>query len=237
MGAGDQAAGIFAQGRDQADRLRTRLAALLQLRPGGGQHGRHLVAHRHIAGVEPERPVDRHGSPRYRLVRHRLALCIPVKALAALAPQQAAGQARRHQGRRRIAGVLVELAVNRLHHGMGNIQPRQVEQLEGPHGKAQAVLEDAIDLGWRRDTLGEDTQGLRSIGAARVVDQEAGRVRGDSGEMPGPFGQGGEAFDHLRVGQLAAHHLDDLHQGHRVEEVEAGNPLGALAGTGDQADR
>ncbi|MNF74294.1 hypothetical protein D3C84_563230 [compost metagenome] len=236
LAAGDQAAGVLAQGRDQADRLRPRLLAHLQLRPGASQHGRDLVAHRRIAGVEPERPLDHHRSWRFRFFRQRLAIHVGVEPLAGLASQQAAGQPRRHQGRGGIARVLVELAVDRLHHGVGNVQPHQVEQLEGTHGKAQAVLEDAVDLRGRGDALGEDAQGFRPIGPARMVDQEAGGVRGDGSEVPGLLGQGRQALDHLRIGALTAHHLDDLHQGHRVEEVEAGDPLRALAGTGDQAD-
>ncbi|MNR18761.1 hypothetical protein D3C85_1355080 [compost metagenome] len=70
-----------------------------------------------------------------------------------------------------------------------------------------------------------------------MVDQKAGRIRGHRDEVPGLFGQRRQPLDHLRLGTFTAHHLDDLHQGDRVEEVKAGHPLGMLAGAGDLGNR
>ncbi|MCY1246526.1 hypothetical protein D9M72_597660 [compost metagenome] len=119
---------------------------------------------------------------------------------------------------------------------MGNIQSDQVEQFERPHAKAQAVLENAVDLLGCGDAFTENAQGFGAKGATGVVDQKTRRIRRDRGKMPSLLGQGTQAFHHLHCRALTAHHLDDLHQGHRVEEVKAGHTLGVPAATGDLAD-
>ncbi len=70
-----------------------------------------------------------------------------------------------------------------------------------------------------------------------MVDQKAGRIRRDRGEMPSLFGQLDQPLDHLRIAALAAHHFHQLHQRHRVEEMKTGHPLRAAAGRGDPRDR
>ena len=171
--AGDHAAGILAQRRDQADGVRTRLIALLQHHASSGQHRGDPFAHGRVVAVQPERLGDRHLRRRLlRLLDHTTVL-VAIKALPGLAPQQTTGQTRWHQCRRGVARVVVKLRVYRLHHRMGNVEANQVEQFERPHAKAEAVLEDAIDLRRGGDPLAQDTQGLRTEGPPGMVDQEA----------------------------------------------------------------
>ncbi|MCY1406533.1 hypothetical protein D9M71_218020 [compost metagenome] len=120
---------------------------------------------------------------------------------------------------------------------MDDIQPGEIEQFERPHAETGAVAQDAVDLHRRGDAFGEDAQRLAAECAAGVGDDQPGAVGGYRREVPDLLGEQPQAGDHRVVGTFAAHHLDDAHQWHRVEEMQAGDALGILALARDAADR
>ena len=70
-----------------------------------------------------------------------------------------------------------------------------------------------------------------------MIHQEAGGVRGNGWEVTGGIGQLDQAFDDALVGALTAHHLNNLHQRHGIEEVEACDAARMLGATGNTGDR
>ncbi len=233
----DHRAGVLTQRSDQADGPFRRRLTRLQLRTRLAQQGCQPTAQLGVLAVQPERAVHRDWLEGRRRRSHLLAIVVAVIALAALAPEQTGGDPLRCLVGRRIAWVLVELLVHRLHHGVRDVQAGEVEQFERPHAKARAVAQDAVDLLGISDALGEDALRLGAVGATGMVDQKTGSIRCDRREMPGLFGQLDQPLDHLRIAALAAHHFHQLHQRHRVEEMKTGHPLRVPAGRGDPRDR
>src|SRR5690606_14300220 len=109
--------------------------------------------------------------------RFGAAVCVAIEALAALAAVQARGQALRTEHRWPEARLLVELAVDRLHHRLRDVEPGEVEQLEGTEPEALAVegnllAQDAVDRLDLGDAFAQRHERLGAVGAPGVVHDE-----------------------------------------------------------------
>ncbi|KFF32578.1 hypothetical protein G039_0334180 [Pseudomonas aeruginosa VRFPA01] len=160
-----------------------------------------------------------------------------MEATSALAAQAAGGEHLAQHRMRAVARLLVVLPVDRLHHRQADVETDQVEQLERPHAEPGALAQDFVDRRHGRHVFAEHAQRLGAEGPSGMVDDETGAIAGahrlvaqgrhQRAQPLGDPGAGGEAVDHL----------DQAHQRHRVEEMQAGDPSGITAGRGDGGDR
>ena len=167
----------------------------------------------------------------------RLAVDVAIEALAALAPETAGGEQLAGQRVRAVARFLVVLLVDRFHYRVRHVEAGEIEQFKRPHAEAGALAQHTVNLGAFGDAFAEDAQGLGAIGAAGMVDDEAGAVLGPYTAVAQARGEGEQGVADFRSAGQAVDHLDHAHQRHRVEEVKAGDPLRPLAGGGDGGDR
>ena len=112
---------------------------------------------------------------------------------------------------------------------MGDIETRQIEELERTHPEPRRIAHDPIHVHRLGDPFAEDRERLCGVSPAGVVDKEPGRVHRPHRLVAESFGDGGKRIACVRARALAGDHLDHPHQGNRVEEMEAGDALGVLA--------
>src|SRR5215470_10892175 len=168
-----------------------------------------------------------HGSAMLRM--------IVVKPAAALAAEAARHDHALEEGRRGVAR-LAELLEHHLGHEHGGVETDQVQEREGAHGIAAAKLHGLIDVLQRGEPALVDADGVQQIGHEEPVDDEGGRVLGEDGHLPYGLHPLVGALHGGVVGEDGAHHLDQLHQRHGIEEVQAEHLLWPLGGGGHGGD-
>ena len=142
-----------------------------------------------------------------------------VKTFAGLFAQHTTGQPLRGDHAGAVTRFVVVLAVDRFHHRVRNVEPRQVHEFERAELEADLVFQDAVDRGEVGHTLTHDTQRLCAVGTPGVVHDETRcvlRLYGCVAHLPCIFGQ---ARTHGGVCLEPGNDLNHLHQGHGVEEV------------------
>ena len=111
---------------------------------------------------------------------------------------------------------------------MRHVQGSQVHQLKGPELEAHLVLEYAVYGGKVGHAFAHQSQRFGAVTAPGMVDDKTRRVlrlHWRMAQLPGVAHQG---LAHARLGLEAGDDLDHLHQGHRVKEVKARQPLWAF---------
>ncbi len=176
----------------------------------------------------------RHGQRGGHLL---LAIGVAVEAGAGLAADQAAHRADRRDGRRAVAGFLVELVVDGFHHRVRDVQPGQVHQLEGAHAEAGLLAHDGVDIGEAGHAFLRHLQAFDVHAAAGMVDDEAGHVLAAHRGVAQAARQCHQRIAHGRVAGQAVDHLDHLHQRHGIEEVVACDAARLLGADRDRGDR
>ncbi|EKX62526.1 hypothetical protein STRIP9103_00232, partial [Streptomyces ipomoeae 91-03] len=123
-----------------------------------------------------------------------------------------------------------ELVVQAVLNGQRDVQTDRVEECEGAHGVAVAVLDGGIrglDVG--AGAL-QQIDRRAEVGEEEAVDYEAGAIRtGDRG-LAQTGGEGLGAGEHVVGGDVGAHQFDESQYGRRVEEVHAHDIGGASGG-------
>src|ERR1019366_5274599 len=201
----DGTGGVLAERRHATQSARVRHAANLRLdaraRKPFGQFAPAVLVR------DPgRRRLRLSGDLNRRRARGRQAVVI-VEALFGLAPEQAAGDAH-GQLRRRLIHRFAEISlVDAHHHRVSDVGADQIEQLERPHAEAGGFLHQQIDLARARDALRDDAQRLRPIGAAGVIDHEAGRVGRYHRVLADAADEAGERLDQSGIAALSADYL------------------------------
>ncbi len=226
---------ILAQRREQAEAPRIRPRARVDGARIADDFGEGL-APRVVHRAEPD-PLRQAGRRRRRGRDDLLAVGVFVEADSGLAAVQPGGDALARLGQGAEARLVVELAVDLLHHRMAHVEPDDVEQLERAEGEARRLAQYVVHVGVGADALGDDAQPLGAQPAAGMVDQEARRVLGAHRGVAEPPRQGHERVRRRRGGAQARHHLDHAQHRDRVEEMEPGHALGRGAGSGDGRHR
>ena len=167
---------------------------------------------------------------------------VVVEALAGLATDQARGPAARRQRRRSEPRLLVELVVDRLHDRVRDIEASQVQQFEGAEPETAATeadlfSQDPVHGFESRDAFANHGERFGAIAATGVVDQETGHVGGADHAVAGLANQCRQSLADDLVGPGTGDDLGDLHQRHRVEEVQAGDPARRPTAGGNVGDR
>src|SRR3954453_8585963 len=153
-----------------------------------------------IHTVNSERSTcGRSGVGRFR----GLAARIVVEAAPHLAPEKPGGTALGRDVDRPVARFFVVLMVDRLHHGVGDVEPRQVEELERTEAKAGRLGHDAVDVGEPANAFRDDAQGLGAEGPAGVVDEEPRRDGGAHRLTPPSPGDAVVSLQHPMFGEDA----------------------------------
>ncbi len=151
-------------------------------------------------------------------------------------PAMHAGRDHPAQQRRRGEARLPVL----LEHDLGDpdrrVQPDEVEQRERPHGVAAAELHAAVDVGRRGDALLQRPHGVEQIGHQQAVHDEARAVAGRDRLLAEPPGEGHRPVERLPAGRHGPHDLDQRHERHGIEEVEADEAVGPAGGRRHLAD-
>src|SRR5215467_15874185 len=160
---------------------------------------------------------------------------IVVEAAAALAAEAA-----RHdhplEERRRGVARLAEFLEHHLGHEHGGVETDQVQQGEGPHRIAATELHGLIDVLQRGEAAFVDTDGIEEIRHEQPVDDEGGGVLREDGHLPHCLHPLVGTLHGGVVGEDGAHYLDQLHQRHGIEEVQAQHLSGPLGGGGHGGD-
>ena len=187
-------------------------------------------AHPHVSGIRS----GRRGFGR----RDRLHLrVVVVKTLLGLPAEHAGLVARAHNEIRTVARLLEELGVDELGCRLRHVETGQLHQFERPHAEAAHIAHDAVDVDKARDTLVDEMRCFQRKAAADLIDQKTRRVGAAyrlARHAPADRHQG---FGHPILGLQPVDHLDQLHQRHRVEEMEAGETLRGLELGGDRRHR
>ncbi|CAM5335848.1 hypothetical protein SMICM304S_12042 [Streptomyces microflavus] len=118
--------------------------------------------------------------------------------------------------------------VHRLQDRTGGVDPDQVQQGEGAHRQAAAQLHRRVDVLAGGVVRLVHRGGLVQIAEEQPVRDEPGPVTDRDGLLAQLPGQPGDGLDGGRRGQHRGNHLDQLHRGRRVEEVQAEDALGVL---------
>ena len=102
---------------------------------------------------------------------------------------------------------------------------------------AASELHRAIDVGHAADPVLDSANGVEEIRDQEQIDEKPRGVLRSHGLLAQRLGEGkGAAVRLVRRGHRA-HHLDELHQRDRVEEVESDESVAALRGGGHRGDR
>ncbi len=165
----------------------------------------------------------------------RPPLVVAVEASPGLAAEQAGFDHRPLQRVRPEARLLVERAVDALAGGEVDVDPDEVEQLEGAHAEPGAA-HGGVDAG-HGDALRVQPQGLEVEGARQPVHDEAGRVLGDDGLAAEPPHERHGLCHEVSLGAHAGHHLDETHEAGWVEEVQADQSARVRHRGGDRRHR
>ena len=99
------------------------------------------------------------------------------------------------------------------------------------------LAQDPVDVFEAGDAFSGDTQRLGGETATGVIDQEARRILDHDAGMPGRRDQRRQPVERRARGPDAADDFDDPHQRHRIEEMQAGDPLGMGGAGRDRGDR
>ena len=230
---------ILTQRGEQNQRIGRRRAALLQPRTDCLQRLAQQRRQIRLGIADPHRrPVGDRARRQRRLgIEHWRTLGIDIKTTPGLAPVEAGRHLRPRQRRGLEARLVIELLIDRIHHRQTDIQPDQVGELERPHAKTGHIAQDAIDRLHIGHALGQDAQALGREAAPGMVDDEAGQVARQHPGMPEASGQRQQGVADPGLGEGAGHHLNDLHQRHRIEKMPAGHAPRKLAGSGHGGHR
>jgi hypothetical protein len=140
-----------------------------------------------------------------------------VKALPALLAELAGGHLVGQRPRQHRVGPGQRLA--RRH---GDVEAHGVDQLDRPHRHAEGGERRVDGLG--RDALVHAAQRLVHVGPEHRIDQKARRVPHRQRQLVELAHEGRGAPEGLVAGGRGAHHLDQRHHRHRVEEMHAHQP-------------
>src|SRR5690606_19740976 len=136
---------------------------------------------------------------------------------------------------RRIA-LLAVLVVHDLADLVERVDADEIAEGERPHRISAAEHHSRVDVLDARHTTLELADRVQHVGNQEEVHHEPGVVlRGDRHlpELPGEF-EG--AVERLVARGDGAHHLDQLHDRDRIEEVQAHEPVGPVRGRGHVGD-
>ena len=153
--------------------------------------------------------------------RRGLGVAVAVETLARLLAQQPGGEALGGDGAGAVAGLLVILAVDGFHHRVRDVQPGQVQQLEGAEAEAGGAAQHGVHLFEAGDGFLHDAQRFGEVAAPCVVDDEAGRVGSLHGRVADKAHEPCERLLGLGACERAGDHFHHFHQRHGIEEVAA----------------
>jgi len=138
--------------------------------------------------------------------------------------------------RRRSVARLPKLLEHDVRHEHRRVESDEVEQRERAHRIAAAELHRLVDVLQRREPALVDADGIEEIRHEQTIDDERRRVlrlHGNLADRAHPFGG---LPDGDVVGEQRPHDLDQLHQWHWIEEVEADDLSRTLGGGGHGGD-
>ena len=128
------------------------------------------------------------------------------------------------------------LLIQGLHDVDHDVDADGVGQLQRAHGQVVAQLARLVDVLIGTDVLAGQDGGLVHHRAHDAVGDEHGHVADGDELLAQAAGQGLAALDGVGGGVIGVDDLDELHGGHRAEEVHAEELLGALGGGGQLGD-
>ena len=164
-----------------------------------------------------------------------------VAVLVVAAAGLAAEPARLHHPRLDRMGLpawLVEaLGVERLRDLEVDVDADQVGELERAHAETAADPDDPVDLLDVRYALAEQAQRLEAERPRHAVREESGSVGGANRLASHPPGELRRECERVLRALIAGHHLDQLDQHRRVEEMHADDALRVRHRRRDRGDR
>src|SRR5437867_2845704 len=139
--------------------------------------------------------------------------------------------------RRRSPRGVTELLEERVRHVQVDVESGVVDELERSHGVPQAELHRVVDILGGRDALLERADRLEHDRDHQPVHDEPRRVLADDGRVTEAGYERAQRLHRGVARRDRLDHLDELHHDRRVEEMEAGEPVGPLRRRGDLDDR
>ena len=127
-----------------------------------------------------------------------------------------------------VARIPKHLLVERLRHGIADVDPDQVHQLERTHLET-AEPHDAVDGRHVGKTFAQNPERLQREGSGHPIDHEGRRVGNHNRCLPESAGQRHRCVNTLQCTLLGPDHLDQCHHGWRVEEVHPDHALRLVA--------
>ena len=125
-----------------------------------------------------------------------------------------------------------DVGADRVADRHGDVEAHEVEQCQRAERMGRAQLHALVHGRWVQPALLEQAHGAEQVGEEQAVDHEARQVRHVDGRLAQRVAQRAGAHARLVRGLRPRHHLDQLHRGHGVEDVEADEALGAPGGGG-----
>ncbi len=152
----------------------------------------------------------------------RVAVLPVVEALAGLLAELALGDLV-FQPLRRLGHVAVDAAAQHLGDVQADVEPDLVGQFDRPHRHAE-IFRRLVD-GFLLHAGVEHHQRFEQIRRQRAVDQKARRAFHRRRQPVDAAEEGARVGEHLVGDLVVADHLDELHARHRIEEMDADQPL------------
>lgn len=113
------------------------------------------------------------------------------------------------------------LAVERLHDAEASVEADEVGEGEGAHGVVHAQPQRLVDVLLGRDALFECHDGFVDERHQQAIRHEAGDVFGGGDLLAACLGEGARVVDDVWARLDRRDELDEGHDGHRVEKVDA----------------
>ena len=137
-----------------------------------------------------------------------------------------------------LEGRLVRVSLRpALDDGEGGVETDVVRELDRAHGVAAAELHGRVDVLGRGVAAFEHAHRFGHVRDEQPVHDEARGVLAGHRGLAAGGAEGLGVLEDLRVGDVRAHDLDELHQLHGVEEVQADEARRAARGDRHLADR
>src|SRR5690606_6114227 len=140
------------------------------------------------------------------------------------------------QQRRRCEAGLAVFLEHDLGDAVERVDADEVAEGERPHRVAGAEGHAAVDVFDRAEAALEPADRVQHVRDEEPVDDEAGRVARLDRLLAERLRERERGAERLVAGRDGAHDLDQLHDGHGIEEVEADDAVGALRRGGHRRD-
>src|SRR3989338_2319554 len=154
---------------------------------------------------------------------------VVVEPLAGLASVKPREHHPFHQGRRS-EPPLAELVEHDVGNVIRGVDSDQIQEGERAHRVSAAELHALVDVGDAADALLDGAEGVQDVRHQQAVHNEAGAVQRSDRHLPQALREAEHRLLDPRVGLDGADELDQLHEGDRVEEVQADETLRPFRG-------